>query len=103
MVHFKEYKRRDKVYLSIVQNEDTKAVFGTTFIVYPSLLCPDVEKIPIIPYSDFVSLLTTRVADRAHVISTFSIMPIITIIALLPLFHYLGEESSLVKFVGAQH
>jgi len=66
MVRFKEYKRRHKVYPSVVENEDTKADLGTTFIVCPSLLCPDIEKIPIIPCSDFASLLNTRVADRAH-------------------------------------
>ena len=66
MVHFKEYKRRDKVYLSVVQNEDTKAVLGTTFIIYPSLLRPNVEKITIISRFDFESPLTTRVVDRAH-------------------------------------
>jgi len=65
MVHFKEYKRRDKVYLSVVKNEDAKAELGITFIVYPSLLCPEVEKLPIIPRSDFASSLTTRVVDRA--------------------------------------
>jgi len=53
MVRFKEYKRQDKVYLSFVENEDTKAELDTTFTVYPSLLHPDVEKMPIIPRSDF--------------------------------------------------
>jgi len=66
MVHFKEYKQRDKVYLSVVENEDTKAELGTTFIVYPLLLRSDVEKIPIVPRSNFASPLTTKVADRAH-------------------------------------
>ena len=61
MVHFKEYKQRDKVYLSVVENEDTKAELGTTFTVYPSLLRLDVEKI--IPRSNFASPLTSRVVD----------------------------------------
>jgi len=34
------------------------------------------------------------------VTSTFSIAPVMTIAALSSLFRYLGEESSLVKFVG---
>jgi len=66
MVRFKEYKQRDKVYLSVVENEDTKADLGTTFIVYHSLLRPDVEKMPIIHRSDFALSLTTKVAERAH-------------------------------------
>ena len=66
MVRFKVYKRRDKIYLSVVENEETKAKLGTTFIVYPSLLRPDIEKIPVVPCSDFTSPLTTRVADKAH-------------------------------------
>jgi len=66
MVRFKEFKRRDKVYLSVVENEDTKGELGTTFTVYPSLLCPDIEKIPVVPYFDLASPLTTRVADKAH-------------------------------------
>jgi len=32
MVHFKEYKQHDKVYLSVVENEDTKAELGIAFI-----------------------------------------------------------------------
>jgi len=66
MVRFKEFKHRDNVYLSVVEDEDTKAELGTTFIVYPSLLRPDIEKIPVIPRSGFASPLTTRVADKAH-------------------------------------
>jgi len=66
MVHFKEFKRRDKVCLSIVENEETKAELGTTFIVYPSLLHPDIEKILVIPHSDFAAPLTTRVTNKAH-------------------------------------
>jgi len=66
MARFKEYKRRNKVYLSVVENEDIKAEFGTTFIVYPSLLRLDIENIPIIPRFDFVSPLTTRVPDRTR-------------------------------------
>ena len=66
MVRFKEFKRRDKVYLSVVENEDTKGELGTTFTVYPSLPCPDVEKMPIIPRSNFALPLTTKVAERAH-------------------------------------
>ena len=66
MVRFKEFKRRDNVYLSVVEDEDTKAELGTTFLVYPSLLRPDVDKIPVIPRSDFASPLTSRVTDRAH-------------------------------------
>jgi len=54
------------VYLSILENEDKRAELGITFIVYPSLLRPYVEKIPIIPRFDFASSLTTRVADRAY-------------------------------------
>jgi len=64
MVRFKEYKPRDKVYLSVLENEDTKAELGTTFIVYPSLLHPDVEKMPIIRHSDLP--LTIKIAKRAH-------------------------------------
>jgi len=66
MVRFREFKLRDKVCLSVVENEDTKAALGTTFIVYPSLLRADIEKIPIIPRSDFALALTNRVADKAH-------------------------------------
>jgi len=66
MVRFMEYKRRDKVHLSVVENEDTKLELGMAFIFYPSLLCPNVEKTPIIPHFDFASQLTTNVADRAH-------------------------------------
>ena len=66
MVHFKEHKRRDKVYLCVVENEDTKGELGTTFIIYLSLLHLEVEKIPIIPCFDFASSLTTRVSDRMH-------------------------------------
>ena len=44
MVRFKEFKRRDNVYLSVVEDEDTKAELGTTFLVYPSLLRPDMDK-----------------------------------------------------------
>ena len=66
MVRFKKFKRRDNVYLSIVEDEDTKVELGTTFIVYPSLLRPDVDKIPVIPHYDFASPLTTRFTDRAH-------------------------------------
>jgi len=66
MVRFKEYKRRDKVYLSVEENEDTKAELGTTFIVYPSLLHPEVEKMPIVPRFHFALLLTTKVVERAH-------------------------------------
>ena len=63
MVRFKEYKRWDKIYLSVVEREETKAELHSTFIVYPSLLCPEFEQIPIIPRSDFASLLTTRAAE----------------------------------------
>ena len=66
MVRFKEYKQQDKVYLSVVENEDTKSELDIAFVVYALLLHPDVEKIPIIPRSDFASPLTTRVANRAH-------------------------------------
>ena len=66
MARFKEFKRRDNVYLSVVEDEDTKAELGTAFIVYPSLLHPDIEKIPVIPRSDFASPLTTRVTNRAY-------------------------------------
>jgi len=66
MVRFKEFKRPDNVYLSVVEDEDTKVELGTTFIVYPSLLRPDVDKIPVIPHYDFASPLTTRFTDRAH-------------------------------------
>ena len=42
MVRFKEFKRRDNVYLSIVEDEDTKAELGTTFIAvsYTHLTLP---------------------------------------------------------------
>jgi len=66
MVRFKEYKQRDKVYLSVIENEDTKAELGTTFTVYPSSLRPNVEKMPIIPHSDFALPLTTKIVERAH-------------------------------------
>jgi len=46
MILFKEYKRWDKIYLYVVENEERKAELGSTFIVYPSL--------------------TIRVADKAH-------------------------------------
>ena len=39
---------------------------NTTFIVYPSLLRPEVDKQPVIPRSNFALPLTTEVADRAH-------------------------------------
>jgi len=29
----------EKVYLSIVENEDTTIELGTTFVIYPSLVC----------------------------------------------------------------
>ena len=77
MVRFKEYKRREKVYLSVVENKETKAELGTTFIVYPSLLRPNIEKIPVIPRSDFASLLTTRVVNRLqddiYLVHTYSV------------------------------
>ena len=66
MVPFKEYKQHDKVYLSVVENEDTKAELGTTIIVCPSLLHLEIEKIPILSRSDLASSLTTRVEDRMH-------------------------------------
>ena len=66
MIRFKEYKRRDKIYLSVVEHEETKAELGSTFIVYPSLLRPESEQIPPVPRSDFASPLTTRVVDRTH-------------------------------------
>jgi len=66
MVRLKEYKRRDKVDLSVVENKEAKAELGTTFIVYPSLLRPDMEKIPVIPCTDFASPLTTWVVDKVH-------------------------------------
>ena len=66
MVCFKEYKQRDKVYLSIIENGDMKAELGTTFIAYPSLLCPEVEKMSTVLWSNFASFLTTKVVDRAH-------------------------------------
>jgi len=47
MVRFKEYKGWDKFHLSIIENEDTKAELGTTFIVYPLLPRPNIEKLPI--------------------------------------------------------
>jgi len=46
MAHFKEYKWLDKVYLSIVENEDTRVELSSIFIVYPSLLRPKLDKIP---------------------------------------------------------
>jgi len=64
MVRFKEYKRQNKVYLFVVDNEDTKAELSTTFIVYPSLPRPKAANTATIPSSDFASPLTTRVADR---------------------------------------
>ena len=46
--------------------KDTGAELGTTFIVYPSLLRPEVDKIPITPWTNFASPFTTKVTDRAH-------------------------------------
>jgi len=66
MVRFKEYKRRDKIYFSVVEHEETKGELGSTFIVYPSLLHPELEQIPTVSRSDFASLLTTRAANRTH-------------------------------------
>jgi len=64
MVRFKEYKRRDKIYLSVVEHEETKVKMGSAFIVYPSLLRLEFKQIPTVPHSDFVLSLTTTVTDR---------------------------------------
>ncbi|KAJ8430754.1 hypothetical protein Cgig2_009059 [Carnegiea gigantea] len=66
MVRFKEYKRWDKIYLSVVEHEEMKAELDNTFIVYPSLLRPEFEQIPTIPRSDFASP-THYVLDPAPV------------------------------------
>ena len=66
MVRFKEYKRQDKIYVSAVEYEETKAELGSTFIVYPSLPLLESQEIPTVPRSDFASPLTTRVEDRTH-------------------------------------
>jgi len=66
MVQSKECKRQDKIYLSVVEHEETKAELGNTFIVYPSLLRLEFEQIPTIPRYDFTSPLTTRAADRTY-------------------------------------
>jgi len=81
----------------------TKAELETIFIVYPSLLHPEVEKIPIIPHSDFASPLTPRVTDRMHDEIYLLQASIMMIASSSPLSRYLGEKSSLVKFVGGQH
>jgi len=90
MVRFKEFKRRDKVYHFVVKNEETKVELDTTFIFYPSLLRPDIEKILVTPRSNFTSPLTTQI--KHMMTSTSSIALVLTIAALSPLFCYLGEN-----------
>jgi len=103
MVRFKEYKRQDKVYFSVVQNEETKVELGTTFIVYPSLLHPDIEKIPVIPRSDFASPLTTRVVDKAHDDIYLLYSTGHDGSCSVTSFQQLWRESSLVRFIGGQY
>jgi len=82
-----------------LENEDTKVDLGTTFIVYLSLLRPEIEKIPSISHSNFASLLTIEVVDRVHDDTYFLHSTSHDNSCTLTTFRYFGQKSCLVKYV----